>query len=89
MNETAPTPFPHALVAVEPEARLTLEKLKLSQFFRISQVPGITLHAVVSNDNPRQTQFLQTINEALAKFKSSGAYSEAIGSPPTKPIWHR
>jgi hypothetical protein len=58
------------LIALEPEARLALEKLKLSPFFQISQVPGITsgLHAVVSNDNPRQTQFLQTINEALAKL---------------------
>ena len=75
-----------ALIAVEPEARLTLEKLKLSQFFRISQVPGITsgVHAVVSNDNPRQTQFLQTINEALAKFKSSGAYAAMMAPPPTK-----
>lgn len=76
-----------AVIALEPEARLTLEKLKLSQFFRISQVPGVTsgLHAVISNDNPRQTQLLQTINEAVGKFRSSGAYAAVMASPPAKP----
>jgi hypothetical protein len=75
------------VIALEPEARLTLEKLKLSQFFRISQVPGVTsgLHAVISNDNPRQTQLLQTINEAVGKFRSSGAYAAVMASPPAKP----
>jgi phosphonate transport system substrate-binding protein len=75
-----------AAITLEPEARLTLEKVKLSQFFRISQAPGVTsgLHVVVSNDNPRQTQLLQTINEAVAKFKSSGAYSAVMAPPPAK-----
>jgi phosphonate transport system substrate-binding protein len=74
-----------ALIALEPEARLALERLQLSQFFKVSQY-GVTsgLHAVVSNDNPRQTQLLQTVNEALAKFKSSGAYSAVTAAPPTK-----
>jgi ABC-type amino acid transport substrate-binding protein len=75
-----------ALIALEPEARFTIEKLKLSQFFRISLAPSIKsgLHAVVSNDNLRQTQLLQTINEALAKFRSSEAHSAVTASPLTE-----
>ena len=71
-----------ALIAIEPEARFAIERLKLSQSFLISQRPGITtgLHVVVSKDNPSQAQLIQTINEALAKFRSSGGYSAVMAS---------
>jgi ABC-type amino acid transport substrate-binding protein len=71
-----------ALIAIEPEARFAIERLKLSQSFLISQRPGITtgLHVVVAKDNPSQAQLIQTINEALAKFRSSGGYSAVMAS---------
>ncbi|MGO8953039.1 MAG: hypothetical protein ACLPWS_04010 [Rhodomicrobium sp.] len=71
-----------ALIAIEPEARFAIERLKLSQSFLISQRPGITtgLHVVVAKDNPSQAQLIQTINEALAKFRSSGGYSAVMAA---------
>jgi ABC-type amino acid transport substrate-binding protein len=71
-----------ALIAIEPEARFAIERLKLSQSFQISQWPGITtgLHVLVAKENPRQTQLIQTLNEAIAKFRSSGGYSAVMAS---------
>lgn len=71
-----------ALIAIEPEARFAIEKLKLSQSLQISQQTGITtgLHAAVAKDNPRHAQLIQTINAALAKFRSSGGYSDVMTS---------
>jgi ABC-type amino acid transport substrate-binding protein len=71
-----------ALIAIEPEARFAIEKLKLSQSFQISQRPGITagLHAVIAKDNPRQAELTKTINEALAKFRTGGGYADILAS---------
>jgi ABC-type amino acid transport substrate-binding protein len=71
-----------ALIALEPEARFAIERLKLAQTLQVSQTAGITtgLHALVAKDNPRQAQLIQTINEALAKFKSGGGYTAVITS---------
>ncbi|MGA7325932.1 MAG: hypothetical protein WBX25_15970 [Rhodomicrobium sp.] len=71
-----------AVIAVEPEARFTIERLKLAASFQVSQRPGLTtgLHAVVAKDNPRQAQLVQSINAALAKFRASNQYSAVIAS---------
>jgi ABC-type amino acid transport substrate-binding protein len=71
-----------ALIAIEAEARFAIEKLKLSQSFQISQRSTITsgLHAVIAKDNPRQAQIAKTINEALAKFRTTGAYAGIMAS---------
>ncbi len=71
-----------ALIAMEPEVRLALEKLALPQSFQIAQRPGATigLHAAVAKDNPRMVELIQTINDALAKFKASNDYSAVIAS---------
>jgi ABC-type amino acid transport substrate-binding protein len=71
-----------ALIAIEAEARFAIEKLKLSQSFQISQRPTITagLHAVIAKDNPRQAQLAKTINEALAKFRTTSAYAGIMAS---------
>jgi hypothetical protein len=71
-----------ALIAIEPEARFAIERLKLSQSFQISQWPGITtgLHVLVAKENPRKAQLIQTVNEAIAKFRASGGYSAAMAS---------
>ena len=71
-----------ALIAIEPEVRFTVEKLALTQSFQIAQRPGATvgLHAAIAKENPRQAELIQTINEALAKFKASSAYSQVIAS---------
>jgi uncharacterized protein len=71
-----------ALIAIEAEARFAIDKLKLSQSFQISQRSTVTtgLHALIAKDNPRQAQLIKTINEALAKFKASGAYSGIMAS---------
>lgn len=71
-----------ALIAIEPEVRFTVEKLALTQSFQIAQRPGVTvgLHAAIAKENPRQAELIQTINEALAKFKASSAYSQVIAS---------
>ncbi len=70
-----------ALIAIEPEARYAIEKLKLSQL-QLSLRANVTagLHAIVAKDNPRQAEFIQTINQALAKFKSSGGYASVMAS---------
>ena len=71
-----------ALIAMEPEVRLALTKLALPQSFQIAQRPGATigLHAAVAKDNPRMVELIQTINDALAKFKGSSDYSTVIAS---------
>jgi uncharacterized protein len=71
-----------ALIAIESEARFAIERLKLLASFQISQRPGIAtgLHAVVAKDHPRQAQLIQTINEALAKFRSSGGLSAVMAA---------
>jgi len=71
-----------AVIAVEPEARFTIEKLKLAASFQVSQRPGLTtgLHVVVAKDNPHQAQLVQSINSALAKFRASSQYSEVMAS---------
>jgi Bacterial extracellular solute-binding proteins, family 3 len=71
-----------ALMAMEPEVRLALEKLALPQSFQIAQRPGATigLHAAVAKDNPHMVELIQTINDALAKFKASNDYSAVIAS---------
>ena len=71
-----------AMIAIEPEVRFTVEKLALTQSFQIAQRPGATvgLHAAIAKENPRQAELIQTVNEALAKFKASSAYSQVIAS---------
>ncbi|MGO9487350.1 MAG: hypothetical protein ACLPX9_22685 [Rhodomicrobium sp.] len=71
-----------ALIAIEPEVRFAIQKLTLPQSFQITHRPGTTigLHAAIAKDNPRQAGLLKTINEALAKFKASNAYSAIIAS---------
>jgi ABC-type amino acid transport substrate-binding protein len=71
-----------ALIAIEAEARFAIEKLKLSRSFQISQRSTVTsgLHAVIAKDNPREAQLTQTINEALAKFRTTGAYASIMAS---------
>jgi ABC-type amino acid transport substrate-binding protein len=70
------------LIAIEPEVRFTVEKLALTQSFQIAQRPGATvgLHAAIAKENPRQAELIQTVNEALAKFKASSAYPQVIAS---------
>lgn len=70
------------LIAIEPEVRFTVEKLALTQSFQIAQRPGATvgLHAAIAKENPRQAELIQTVNEALAKFKASSAYSQVIAA---------
>ncbi len=72
----------NALIAIEPEVRFAVEKLALTQSFQIAQRPGVTigLHAAISKENPRQAELIQTINDALAKFKASSGYSQVIAS---------
>ncbi|MFZ1107071.1 MAG: hypothetical protein WAN43_01810 [Rhodomicrobium sp.] len=71
-----------ALIALEPEGRFVIEKLKLSQSLQLSQRIAVPagLHALVAKSNPRQAQLIQTINEALAKFRASKDYAEVIAS---------
>ncbi len=71
-----------AMIAIEPEVRFALDKLAAPQSFQIAQRPGITigLHAAVAKENPRQAEILQTINNALEKFKGSEAYSAIMAS---------
>jgi hypothetical protein len=71
-----------AMIAIEAEARFVIERLKLSQSFQISQRSTVTtgLHTVIAKDNPRQAQLVKTINEAVAKFKATGAYSGIMAS---------
>ncbi len=70
------------LIAIEPEVRFTVEKLALAQSFQIAQRPGATagLRAAMAKDNPRQAELVQTVNDALSKFKASSAYSQVIAS---------
>ena len=70
------------LIAIEPEVRFTVERLALTQSFQIAQRPGNTasLHAATAKENPRQAELIQTVNDALAKFKASSAYSQVIAS---------
>jgi hypothetical protein len=71
-----------ALIAIEPEARFVIERLKLSQSFQISQRAAVTtgLHAVVAKDNPRQAEIIQGINDALLKFRAGGGYAAVMAS---------
>jgi ABC-type amino acid transport substrate-binding protein len=71
-----------AAISIEPEGRFVIERLKLSQTLQISQRPGVTtgLHAVVAKDNPRQAQLIKSINEAIAKFRSSDRYAAIMAS---------
>jgi hypothetical protein len=71
-----------ALIAAEPEGRFAIEKLKLAQTLQISQRPAATtgLHAIVAKDNPRQVQLIKTINDAIAKFRSSDRYAAVMAS---------
>ncbi len=71
-----------ALIAIEPEARFAIERLKLTQTFQISQRPNATtgLHILVAKDNPRHTQLIQSLNDALAKFRSSAGYSAIMSA---------
>ena len=71
-----------ALIAVEPEVRYAIDRLKLSQSLQISQrltVPA-GFHAVVAKDHPRRAEILQTINGAIAKLKTSGGYATVMTS---------
>ena len=71
-----------ALIALEPEGRFVIEKLKLTQSLQLSQriEAPMGLHVLVEKANPRQAILLQTINEALSKFRASSGYSQVIGS---------
>jgi ABC-type amino acid transport substrate-binding protein len=71
-----------ALIALEPEGRFVIDKLQLSQSLQLSQRIAVPagLHALVAKSNPRQAQLIQTINEALAKFRASKGYAEVIAS---------
>jgi len=70
-----------ALIALEPEGRFVIEKLKL-QSLQLSQriETPMGLHVLVEKANPRQAILLQTINEALSKFRASSGYSQVIAS---------
>jgi ABC-type amino acid transport substrate-binding protein len=71
-----------ALIALEPEGRFVIEKLKLTQSLQLSQriETPMGLHVLVEKANPRQAILLQTINEALSKFRASSGYSQVIAS---------
>ena len=71
-----------ALIAIEPEARYAMEKLKLTQSFQLAQRFGETaaLRVAVAKDHPRQAQTVQTINDALAKLRASGGYAELMAA---------
>jgi uncharacterized protein len=71
-----------ALIAVEPEGRFAIERLKLSQTLQISQRAAVTtgLHAVVAKDNPHEEQLIKTINDAISKFRSSDRYAAVMAS---------
>ncbi len=71
-----------SLIAIEPEVRLTVAKLALAPSLQIAQRPTstVSLHAAMAKANPRQARLIQTINNALVKFKASSAYSQAIAS---------
>jgi len=71
-----------ALIALEPEGRFVIEKLKLTQSLQLSQriETPMGLHVLVEKANPRQAILLQTINEALSKFRASSGYSQVMAS---------
>jgi hypothetical protein len=71
-----------ALIALEPEGRFVIEKLKLTQSLQLSQriETPMGLHVLVEKANPRQAILLQTINEAVSKFRASSGYSQVIAS---------
>jgi uncharacterized protein len=71
-----------AMIALEPEGRFVIEKLKLSQSLQLSQRIAVPagLHALVAKSNPRQAKLIQAINDALAKFRASKGYAEVISS---------
>jgi ABC-type amino acid transport substrate-binding protein len=71
-----------AFVAIEPEGRFAVEKLALTQSLQLSQrlSSPIGLHALVAKDNPRQAEIMQTINDAIAKFRKSDRYSAVMAS---------
>jgi ABC-type amino acid transport substrate-binding protein len=71
-----------ALITLEPEGRFVIEKLRLTQSLQLSQriETPMGLHALVAKANPRQAILLQTINQALSKFRASSGYSQVIAS---------
>ncbi len=71
-----------ALLAAEPEARFAIERLTLTKTLQISHRLGSTtgIHAIASGENPQQAALINTLNEALAQFKSNGSYSELMAS---------
>jgi ABC-type amino acid transport substrate-binding protein len=72
----------NGLIAIEPEGRFTIEKLKLSQTLQLSQRLGATvgLHAVVAKENADQAKILQKINDALTKLRSSDRFAAIMTS---------
>jgi ABC-type amino acid transport substrate-binding protein len=69
-----------AFVALEPEARFVLDKLKLSESIKMVAAPAGVFNVVAAlpKDAPRTKELLPLINKAIVDYKATGGYASTI-----------
>jgi ABC-type amino acid transport substrate-binding protein len=78
-----------AFIASDLEGRYMLDRLGLSDHFRMTERPlGIRgIHAVASREHPQATELIAAVNRGLKGLKESGAYAAIIRSHLTR-LWN-
>ncbi len=71
-----------AMIAIEPETRFAIERLKLSGELHLSQKLStpLALHAFVSKENPNLARLLADLNGALSEFRESQGYAAVLSA---------
>lgn len=71
-----------AMIAIEPEARFAIERLKLAGELHLSQKISspLALHAFISKEHPNQASLLADLNLALSKFRESQGYAAVLSA---------
>jgi uncharacterized protein len=77
-----------AFVASDLEGRYVLDRLGLSQHFRMAQRPlGIRgVHAVASKEHAQASELIAAVNRGLKELKEGGAYATIVRSHLTR-LW--
>jgi uncharacterized protein len=77
-----------AFVASDLEGRYVLDRLGLSQHFRMAQRPlGIRgVHAVAPKEHAQASELIAAVNRGLKELKESGAYATIVRSHLTR-LW--
>lgn len=69
-----------ALVGNEAESRFAINRLGLSEVFKMTERPLAThgIHIVIPKDRPGAQALLEQINRGITEFKKSGGYSAIV-----------